>query len=68
MHLARNAVGIQSYAKEATILMAAQQKITECNNEYKSLPKHESPISNYTSKIAKLINISYVIISKITSS
>ena len=68
MHLARNAAGTQSYVEEATILTAVQQKTTECNNEYKSLPKHESPISNYTSEMVKLIDISYVIISKITSS
>ena len=63
MELARNAAGTQSYAKEATILTSAQQKLTECNNQFES-----SPISKYTSKIVKVIDISFVIISMITSS
>ena len=68
MLLARNVAGTQSSMEEATIFMTTQQKITECNNEYEGLPKRESPISNYTSKIVKLIDISFVIIFKITSS
>ena len=67
MLFARNAAVTQSYGKEA-ILTAAQQKITECNDKYESLLKRESAISNYTSIIAKLIDIYFVIISKITSS
>ena len=63
MELARNAAGTQSYAEEATILTSAQQKLTECNNQFES-----SPISKYTSKIVKVIDISFVIISMITSS
>ena len=55
--------GTQSYAEEATILTSAQQKLTKCNNQFQS-----SPISKYTSKIAKVIDISFVIISMITSS
>ena len=43
--------------KGATILTAAQQKIIECNDKYENLPKRESAISNYTSIIAKLIDI-----------
>ena len=54
---ARNAIVTQSYGKRATILTAAQQKIIECNDKYESLPKRESTISNYTSIIAKLIDI-----------
>ena len=67
MLFARNTTVTQSYGKEA-ILTAAQQKITECNDKYESLLKRESAISNYTSIIAKLIDIYFVIISKITSS
>ena len=54
---ARNVVVTQSYGKRATILTAARQKIIECNDKYESLPKRESTISNYTSIIAKLIDI-----------
>ena len=68
MQLARNVAGTQSYAEEASLLTAAQLKITECNNQFESHPKHVSPISNHTSKLMKLISISSVIISMITSS
>ena len=68
MQLAYNAPSTQSYAKEATYLASAQQKITKCNKRFEGPPKHESPISGNTSKITKLINISSVIVSMITSS
>nr|POF05654.1 hypothetical protein CFP56_28895 [Quercus suber] len=68
MELAYNAAGTQSYQEEATMLASGQKKITECNKRFESPPKHESPISSSTSKITKLINISSVIVSMITSS
>ncbi|XP_050289576.1 uncharacterized protein LOC126727693 [Quercus robur] len=68
MKLAYNAAGTQSYAEETTHLTSAQQKITVCDKRFESLPTHQSPISSSTSKITKLINISSVIVSMITSS
>ena len=68
MQLAHNAPGTQSYAEEATYLASAQQKITKCNKRFEGPPKNESPRSSSTSKITKLINISSIIVSMITSS
>ena len=68
MQLAYNAAGTLSYVEEATYLASGQQKITKCNKRFEGPPKHESPISGSTSKITKLINISFVIVSMITSS
>ena len=68
MQLARNVAGTQSYVEKASLLTVAQQKITKCNNQFESPQQHVSPISNHTSKLTKLINISSVIISMITSS
>ncbi|KAL0009858.1 hypothetical protein SO802_004966 [Lithocarpus litseifolius] len=68
MQSARDAAGTQSYVEEAKSLASAQDKIAGCNKRFEGPPKTESPISKSTSKIEKLINISAVILTMISSS
>ncbi|XP_050290183.1 pectinesterase inhibitor 5-like [Quercus robur] len=62
---ASDGAGFQNYDKAQTSLTAALLKIGECSDEYESSPKRQSPLSDLTFKMGRLIDISYVIINKI---
>ena len=54
--------GFQNYDKVKTSLTAALLKIGECSDEYESSPKCQSPLSDLTFKMGRLIDISFIII------
>ncbi|KAL0011540.1 hypothetical protein SO802_006648 [Lithocarpus litseifolius] len=57
--------GAETYDELKISLTAALLKIAECDNEYESSPKRQSPLSDLTFKMGRLIDISYVIVNKI---
>ncbi|KAL0011567.1 hypothetical protein SO802_006675 [Lithocarpus litseifolius] len=65
INIASGAAGYQNYDELKTSLTVALLKIAECDNEYESSPKRQSPLSDFTFKMGRLIDISYVIINKI---
>ena len=59
---ASDGAGFQNYDKVKTSLTAALLKIGECSDEYESSPKRQSPLSDLTFKMGRLIDISFIII------
>uniref|UniRef100_A0A7N2QYB6 Pectinesterase inhibitor domain-containing protein n=1 Tax=Quercus lobata TaxID=97700 RepID=A0A7N2QYB6_QUELO len=55
-----------SYTEATNLLTEAALKSVECENEYSS-SSSESPISDTTNKVGKLVFITYVIVGEITS-
>ena len=60
------AMSSMSYTEATNLLTEAALKSVECENEYSS-SSSESPISDTTNKVGKLVFVTYVIVGEITS-
>ncbi|KAK7856555.1 hypothetical protein CFP56_022606 [Quercus suber] len=60
------AASSKSYTEATNLLTEAVLKSVECEQEYSSSSR-ESPISDTTNKVGKLVFITYVIVGEITS-
>ena len=65
MFRAGDGANLFNYDKVQTTLTAALLKIGECANQYESSPKRQSPLSDLTFKMGRLIDISFVIVNYI---
>ena len=68
MKAARNTAGEQSYMEESNLLLVVFSNISHCKSQYEDPLICESPISDLTSQMMDLFNISSVIIAMIDSS